>query len=91
MFKIFRDNTEEENKNKVKKATTQNKKVVDNKSDDKKRTVKNDLVETKEIIKQLKELQKKVTSLKREGRDNPKLDKLLESISSESYKICLKC
>ena len=50
-----------------------------------------DLKATKEIMLELKEIQKKVSTLKRVGRNNPKLNKLLDSISSESYKICLRC
>jgi len=56
-----------------------------------KRVVQDDLSDTKDIISSLREVQKKVTALKRQGKNNPKLDKLLESISDESYKICLKC
>jgi len=63
----------------------------DKKKQKRKRTVSDDLTETKEIISQLREIQKKVSALKKQGRGNPKLDNLLESIGNESYKICLKC
>jgi len=85
MFGI-RKNREDE---KPKREAPKKKKVVHNKKT--KRIVKDDLTETKEIISQLKVIQKKVSTLKKEGVDNPKLDKLLESISNESYKICLRC
>jgi len=84
MFELLKIRKDE----KPKKEAPKNKKVTEKKT---KRTVKDDLAETKEIINQLKAIQKKVSTLKKEGRDNPKLDKLLESISNESYKICLRC
>jgi len=79
IFTIRKD----EPKKKVKKTTKTETKA--------KRVVQDDLSDTKEIIKTLKEVQKRVGQLKRVGKNNPKLDKLLESISDESYKICLKC
>ena len=76
----------------IRKDLAEKKKVTKKKTVTKvKRVVQDDLSDTKDIISSLKEVQKKVAILKKQGKDNPKLDKLLESISDESYKICLKC
>ena len=81
MFNLFRPN----NKNEIRVRDRVKKKSAT------KRVVNDDLKETKEIIQKLKEIQKSVTALKRGGKSNPKLNDLLDSISRESYKICLKC
>lgn len=76
---------------KIKKGTPV-KSVTEKKTEKKnQRTVQDDLTDTKKILASLKEIQKSVTLLKRQGKNNPKLEKLLESISNEAYKICLKC
>ena len=77
---------------KIQKDIDKNKSINTKSSKSKnKKVVSDDLKATKEIMLELKEIQKKVSTLKRVGRNNPKLNKLLDSISSESYKICLRC
>ena len=78
-WKIKKDNEIKKSK-KTKSTKTKTKKVVND-----------DLKETREIILELKRIQKRVSTLKRGGRDNPNMETLLDRISDESYNICLKC